>query len=69
MKATASRTNTTTQQQKKNSRLQDGPGAAKPQRTTSAGASASDKATARARNGEPLKADTKKDRSPKQENL
>jgi hypothetical protein len=70
MKPTAANPNATTQRQKKDSRLNTGPGAATTRRrTTTAATSASEKATASARRGEPLKAKNKSERSPKQENL
>jgi hypothetical protein len=70
MKKTAANPNTATERQGKDSRQNTGPGAAssKSERTHAA-ESASQRATAHARRGEPLKADSKSDRSPKQENL
>ena len=63
MKSTASNPNAATEHQKKDSRQNTtSPSQQQPVNTA---ASASEKATARARQGEPLPADKKSDRSPK----
>lgn len=71
MKTTASSPHATTTKQNKGSRQNTGPGAATRSAkddTTNAG-SASQRADAAAKRGEPLPAEDKRDRSPKQENL
>jgi hypothetical protein len=73
MKTTAANPNATTQQQTRGSRQNTESGAAtaaqkSPGSSTNA-ASSSQRATERAKRGEPLNAENKRDRSPKQENL
>lgn len=68
MKHTASSPNATTQQQNKDSRQNSG-GAAAQGKAAGNAASASQRADAAAKRGEPLSANKQADRSPKQENL
>lgn len=65
MKPTASNPNTGSQQQQKGPRQETGAGRQEP----AARESASQKATEKARRGDPLPVENKRDRSPKQENL
>jgi hypothetical protein len=69
MKNTASNPNATTQHQAKGSRQNTGPGAANRRENSSNAASASQEASNAAKRGEPLPAEKRSDRSPKQENL
>lgn len=71
MKNTASSPHATTQSQNKGSRQNTGPGAANASDDRSRGnaGSASQRADAAAKRGEPLAANTPNERSPKQENL
>lgn len=69
MKNTASSPNATTQQQSKGSRQNVGAGAAAQGGAATNAASASQRADGPAKRGEPLPAEKKSDRSPKQENL
>jgi hypothetical protein len=68
MKNTPSNPNATTSQQNKDSRQNPGPGAGTDRAPTNA-ASSSQQATERAKRGEPVAANKKSERSPKQENL
>lgn len=69
MKNTASNPNATTQQQGKDSRLNQTAGAAGARNNPTNAASASQQATEKAKRGEPLSANKNSERSPKQENL
>jgi hypothetical protein len=68
VKTTSSSRNATTTKQAGNSR-QKAPGADTRDASQSKGGSSSERATSRAKRGEPLSAGKKSDRSPKQENL
>jgi hypothetical protein len=69
MKNTASSPHSTTQQQARDSRQNNGPGAATPRDESTRAASASQRADNPAKRGEPSSAKGKSERSPKQENL
>jgi hypothetical protein len=70
MKSTASNPRATTERQKKDSRVNAGPGASPSQEErTTATVTSSQKATATVRRGDAIQVENKSDRSPKQENL
>jgi hypothetical protein len=69
MKTTAANPNATTQRQSRDSRQNTETGAATQKSSPTNAASSSQRATERAKRGEPLSAASRKDRSPKQENL